>query len=306
MHMKKIVIALLCIAFIAFVATAITQNVQHEQWKDVPNPNNLDYDRYPYNDSVVLDYVGMPIESVYLDSNTIIFNEITDIQAFRQFNTIYGYNNVPYYSTRTTAYDLLTAYPIRNESDFLNVHVFKQDGSIDNCPNYDEFLICAEKVPLAAELAMHILENVESTGVNIYYNAEIDTVGLHFMPESNCVATLIIGRDLDIIDERFANILPILRKTLGTQNSSNIGGQEVSVHYFYQNRLYRGNETEEAYQYYAYYEKNDLQYLYQFSSNWSLIGQNVSAMHNPPVTLHFVKTQDECRVLFVDYIAVLG
>ena len=116
---------------------------------------------------------------------------------------------------------------------------------------------------------------------------------------------MVIGKDLSAIDARFSNILPILQDTLGTENSSYIGAQEVSVHYFYQNRSFRGQKTEEAYQYYAYYERDGLQYLYQFSSNWSLPGQNVSAMHNPPSTLHYVETQDECREQFVAYLLTL-
>lgn len=68
------------------------------------------------------------------------------------------------------------------------------------------------------------------------------------------------------------------------------------------NRSFRGEKTEEAYQYYAYYEREGMQYLYQFSSNWSLVNQNVSAVHNPPSTLHYVETQDECRKQFVDYL----
>ena len=157
-----------------------------------------------------------------------------------------------------------------------------------------------------AEHILEIFEKGDTTNADAYYNGSIDSYGISFRPESNCVATVVIGKDIASIDDRFENILPMFQSTLGTENSSFIGEQEVSVHYFYQNRLFRDSKTEEAYQYYVYFERDGLQYLYQFSSNWSLIGQDVSALHNPPSTLHYVETQDECRDLFVKYLLLLA
>ena len=263
---------------------------------------NANYDQYPYNDGEVLDYVGKSLDNIQTNAGKIIFNEITDIDAYRKFNTLYGYENKPYYSTRTTALDLLTSYPMADENDKLNVAIFERDGSIGNCPNYDDFLKFTENAPTAAELVMRVFEKGNNSYVDAYYNGSVDCAGISFGPTSDCSATVVIGKDLSAIDTRFSNILPILQDSLGTERSSYIGGQEVSVHYFYQNRSFRGEKTEEAYQYYAYYEREGMQYLYQFSSNWSLVDQNVSAVHNPPSTLHYVETQDECRKQYVDYL----
>ena len=259
---------------------------------------------YPYNDYGVLDYIGKSLADMQTDAGTLHFNEITNIDAYRKFNTVNRLKNRPFYSTRSTAYDLLTAYPAADEEhDLLDATIFERDGSIKNCPHYDEFLQFTEKAPVAAELAMRLLEKGDTVGV--FYNSAIDAAGLSFMPTANCLATVVIGEDLSAIDPRLSDFLPILQATLGTENSSYIGEQEVSVHYFYQNRSYRGEKTEEAYQYYVYYERDGLQYLYQFSSNWSLPGQNVSAIHNPPSVLHYVETQDDCRKLFADYLLAL-
>ncbi|MBQ3009868.1 MAG: hypothetical protein IJA20_02880 [Methanocorpusculum sp.] len=263
-------------------------------------------DNYPYNDTDVLDYIGMPLEDLETDNGTVVFNEITDIEAYRKFNTNYGYEDKPYYSTRTTAYDFLTWYPVASENDFINVAIFERDGSIENCPNYDEFLQFKDRAPIAADLVLEIFEKGDTTHADAYYNGSIDSYGISFRPESNCVATVVIGKDIASIDSRFEHILPIFQSALGTENSSYIGGQEVSIHYFYQNRLFRDSKTEEAYQYYVYFERDGLQYLYQFSSNWSLIGKDVSALHNPPSTLHYVETQDECRELFLEYLFMLA
>lgn len=252
-----------------------------------------------------MDYVGKSLDNIQTNTGKIILNEITDIDAYRKFNTLYGYENEPYYSTRTTALDLLTSYPTADENEMLNVAIFERDGSIENCPNYDDFLKFTEKAPIAAELVMRVFEKGNTSYADAYYNGSIDCAGISFEPTSSCTATVVIGKDLSAIDTRFSNILPILQGSLGTESISYIGGQEVSVHYFYQNRSFREEKTEESYQYYAYYEREGLQYLHQFSSNWSLIDQNVSAIHNPPSTLHYVETQDECRKQFVDYLLIL-
>lgn len=285
-----------CLGLIVFGTVRISMRNQE--------PNSSDY---PYNDHEVLDYIGKSLGNIQTDADEIVFNEITDIDAYRKFNTLYEYENKPYYSTRTTAFDLLTSYPVADENDLLNIAIFERDGSIENCPNYDDFLKFTEKAPIAAELIMQVFESGNASQADAYYNGSIDAAGISFRPTStgNSIATVVIGKDLSAIDARFSNILPILQDTLGTENSSYIGAQEVSVHYFYQNRSFRGQKTEEAYQYYAYYERDGLQYLYQFSSNWSLIGQNFSAVHNPPSTLHYVETQGECREQFVDSLLTL-
>lgn len=113
---------------------------------------NANHDQYPYNDGKELDYVGKSLDNIQTNTGKIILNEITDIDAYRKFNTLYGYENEPYYSTRTTALDLLTSYPTADENEMLNVAIFERDGSIENCPNYDDFLKFTEKAPIAAEL----------------------------------------------------------------------------------------------------------------------------------------------------------
>ena len=287
---------------VAVTGVLILSTLRDHTGNSTEKPANSNY---PYNDHDVIDYVGMPLDSIQTEAGTVLFNEITDIEAYRKFNTSYVYENKPYYSTRMTAYDLLTGYPTAGEADIINAAVFERDGTVENCPNYDEFLLFKDKAPIAAELILEIFENDDTTHADVYYNGSIDSYGISFRPESNCVATVVIGKDIASIDSRFENVLPMFRSTLGTENSSLIGTQKVSVNYFYQNRLFRDSKTEEAYQYYAYFEQDGLQYLYQFSSNWSLIGQNISAIHNPPATLHYVQAQDACRERFVEYLLLM-
>ena len=106
-----------------------------------------------------------------------------------------------------------------DENDKLNVAIFERDGSIGNCPNYDDFLKFTENAPTAAELVMRVFEKGNNSYVDAYYNGSIDCAGISFGPTSDCSATVVIGKDL--------------QDSLGTERSSYIGGQEVSVHYLW-------------------------------------------------------------------------
>lgn len=292
------------IAMAACLCLLVTGTVTLPMFRQAPggivDPPNAS--EYPYNDEDVLDYIGMPLDDIQTDAGKIILNEITDMEAYRSFNTRYDLEGNPYYSTRITAFSLLTEYPVSNPKEVIDISVFEKDGRVENCPQYDQLLLLGQKAPIATELIMQIFAQGDTDYADVYYNECIDTYGISFYPEGNCVASLVVGEDIAAIDERFERILPILQGSLGTKNTSYMDGQEISVHYFYQNRLFLDSKTEEAYQYYVYFERGGLQYLYQFSSNWALVGKNVSAIHHPPHTLHYVKTQEECRELFAEYL----
>lgn len=292
--------AVMCIIFIGSIII-LTQDKEPDVIIPAPQSNS-----YPYNDNEVLDYIEKPINDKETELGIIKFNAITDIEAYRKYNTFYGFNNKPYYSTRKSGIDILTSIPVEHEDDFINVSVFEKDGSFANCPGYNDFLKLKEYSPFCADLILHLFEKDLTDFYNIFYNKKNGTCGILFNPDSNCIATAVIGENISLLDSRYDSIIPIFKSTLGTNDSSFLGGQEFSIHYFYQNRLFHESKTEEAYQYYVYFEHDELEVLLQFSSNWSLIDQNVSALHNPPHTLHYVKTQEGCLDMFIDYINALA
>lgn len=291
--------AVLCLIFIGSIIILIQAK---EPDVIIPAPQGS----YPYNDNEVLDYIEKTIKDKKTELGTIKFNAITDIEAYREFNTSYGFNNKPYYSTRKSVFDILTSIPVEHENDFINVSVFEKDGSIENCPAYNDFLQIREYSPFCAELILSLFEKDLTDFYSIFYNKKNDTCGFLFNPDSNCIVTAVIGKDISSLDSRYDSFIPIFKSTLGTNNSSFIGEQEFSIHYFYQNRLFRNTKTEEAYQYYVYFEHSELEVLLQFSSNWTLPDQNVSALHNPPHTLHYVKSQEGCLNMFIELIDTLA
>jgi hypothetical protein len=254
--------------------------------------------KYPYNDDKVLDYVGATLDDIPTDDGTIVFNEITDIELYRNFNADYRYEGLLRYYTRFTALSLLEQYS-SNQIEPDSLTLYKKDGSFEKCIAYSSFLTFSKHFPREAAFAKKLYDFSNEQPIGINGVPSISAVGF-YSQLSNCILSVVISPDLSSIDSRLAEFLPLLRSTLGTENSSTINGHEVSVHYFYQQRSFRGEKTEEAYQYYAYFEADGLQYLYQFSSNWSLPGENVSAVHNPPAVLAYVDSQEYCRKTFIN------
>ena len=69
--------------------------------------------------------------------------------------------------------------------------------------------------------------------------------------------------------------------------------------------MLRDETQEECYQYYAYFEKDGVEYLYQYSSNWTIPGEAVTAIHNPPHTISEAISQEESREMFVDILSAI-
>lgn len=260
---------------------------------------------YPYNDAAVLDYTGKKLDPVCTEDMEMIFNELTDIEAYRRFN-LYQESVGNYYQTGTTVYDLFLQAPVKDDKSFLNITLFEKDGKLENCPAYEEFKIFAEKAPLIAEKCRLLLQQNEIQTVSLFYNEELPDSAVLFtrlLPgEYNDSLTLLVSEDISRIDKRFEELLPTLKAVLGTENSSHIDGQEISLCYFYQTRLYQEVTTEEAFRYYAYWEKDGLEMLCQYSSAFTLPDQAVSAMHNSPEMLC---TQEEARALFLKLLPLL-
>ena len=274
----------------------------------VPGGNTAPEGNYPYNDAAVLDYTGKKLDPVRMEDMDLIFNELTDIEAYRRFN-LYQESVGNYYQTGTTVYDLFLQVPVRDDKSFLNITLFEKDGKLENCPAYEEFKIFSEKAPLIAEKCRLLLKQDEIQAVSLFYNENLpDSAVLFARPlpgGSNDSLTLLVSEDISRIDERFEALLPTLKAVLGTENSSHIGGQELSLFYFYQTRLYNEKTTEEAFRYYAYWEKDGLEMLCQYSSAFTLPGQAVGALHNPLQTMQTLHTQEEARDLFLKLLPLL-
>lgn len=255
---------------------------------------------HPYNDFAVLDYTGSDLDDFSCLGQTLVMNEIgaDELDAFRRFCTFLSFrDNSPYYQTSEPLYNILTDYPISGEEDILSFLVHRKDGAFENSLSYDTYLSYLALDETHASL-LERLYYLSKDGVQTRYLKAEQILGLYTRPMTNCVFTMLIGTDLHGLDPRLDEMLPIFDGTNGN-TASTLNGTEVTVSYFYQTRLYREETTEEAYLYFAYFELNDVQYLCQFSSNWTLPGETVSADHNPSGgVLAPAFSQEDCRMKF--------
>ena len=264
---------------------------------------------YPYSDTKELDYIGMVAANVETSAGTIVFQEITDIETYRAFNNVSKETDTVYYDTQNGAYHHVAAGFIEGKDcdDFV---LSVQDGMIKNSmddASYQE--LCQNYVDLERMNDYFLKEDKLADslrGITVAdWNVVAIQTGLKEAP--NGQITLLMGENLDIIDPQMAAFTTSMKALLGTEQGSTIAGQEVAVQYFYQQRMFRQEALEECYHYYVYFEKDGMQYLYQFSSNWTLPGEEVTALHNPPDTLAYAMSQEEARSCFAEIlVGMLG
>lgn len=252
---------------------------------------------YPYNDSTVLEYTGSILDDLNFLGETIVMNEIgeTDMDMLRLFSTVYPDRHTPHYDTRTPLYNILADYPISGDSDVITFHVFRKDGEFSGSPSYDRYLELDETHGRFTQT----LYDLSGEFVRSYYLKEKEILGIYTYPLTNCTFSMLIGENLCGLDPRLDAMLPILDGSTGNTASS-VSGVDVVVSYFYQTRLYREETMEESYLYFAYFEIDGNKYLCQFSSNWTLPGQTVSAEHNPPQILAYASSQENYRTRFAE------
>ena len=253
---------------------------------------------YPYSDTQVLDYVGMELADMETAAGVIVFNEITDIEGYRDFNNRKLLVGETYYDTHNAVnYHALLGQSI--ESFLWKL----EDGELVERSDIAVYEPVKNKWPQVTTMAEYLLED-EGIGNTlrglVVGEPEAVTIEVYPAEGPNGIITVLAGTDLDGLSEQMQSFLLSFRETLGTQKSSVIAGQEVAVQYFYQQRMFKQEALEECYNYYVYFEKDGMQYLYQYSSNWTLPGEEVTAIHNPPHSMSYAMSQEKSRELFAE------
>ena len=294
--------------FVLIVALEVIINLPRHPAETVPTVPTISApaNHYPYDDTEHLEYVGKNLDPMEWEGNRLVFNEITDMESYRQFN-LRQEGSVTYYETGTAVYDLLLEYPVESDRDFLSITLFEKDGAVENCPDYPQLQTLSDRAPVLAKMVLALLDGGKAKSVSAYMNYSLEhTAALFTRPDNDGSFTVLASDSLSKIDPRLDSLLPYLKSFLGTKGASLVGDQELSLCYFYQTRLYQGQIEEDSFRYYAYFERDGLEYLVQFSSGWTLPGQNISALHNPPRTLHYVTSQEDARKQLADLLALIA
>ncbi len=272
-----------------------SDGVASESWQE-PESVEGNQGSYPYNDKVVLDYVGMLLADMETADELIVFNEITDIEMYRELN--YHVAGSYLYETRDSLYRYVVA---EADTDYFRLTV--EDGLWSGGEAYETACTMQEGLDDVAEYLLW----EEGLGTNLYgaVSDSMETVVLKttLAEGPNGQVTVLVSKDLDALGDEVQAFVTPMREILGTEQGSIISGQEAAVQYFYQQRMFKEEAVEECYHYYVYFEKDAVQYLCQFTSNWTLPGEAVTAIHNPPYTLSEALSQEESRELFAEILS---
>lgn len=279
--------------------TASNDMAVGESSQETENMQENQCSYYPYNDKLVLDYVGIELENIRMADGTVVFNEITDIEMYRELNNLSVQQDTVYYDTKDSLYYYLSA---EEDTKYFTDRAV-DDLASGNTEDRDNQETCKQDNQDRANIAGYLLE--ESRLGNVVEGAISDS--METIAWKNYVAdspdgqvTILASKDLDALGSRMQAFVAPMRKKLGTEQGTLISGQEAVVQYFYQQRMLNEEIVEESYQYYAYFEKGDVEYLYQYSSNWTLPGEAATAIHNPPYTISEAISQEASREMFVE------
>ncbi len=255
-----------CVCIVVAVSVPVIKEFSHPPKKGVY--------RYEYEE---LEFISAPLDDMQTERGSIIFNQITDIEAYIRFNTPPDRDGITYYDLRNTTYDLVCG-------DFGGFNIGKTDGSIENNANYGNFIQLEKDYPNVAKIITRMLELYPA----VTFSYDENAAAIQLSPLGNCIISVAAAEDLSSVDQRFDEILPILK----SGESSLIADQEVSIHYFYYN-----NGKSESYIYYAYFEKDGMEYQYQLTSSKSpIFGGDI---------LEFTDPQGNCRQAFADYLLAI-
>ncbi len=257
---------------------------------------------YPYSDTKELEYIGMVAANVETSAGTIVFHEITDIERYRAFNDVNEDTEEVYYDTHNGVYQHLSDgfREGKKGDDFV---LTMQEGNLESSKDYTLYKELCQSYSGLEEMVDYFIKDdmwADSVRGMVIYDWNATAIQTNLKEAPNGQITLLMGENLDIIDPQLAAFTTSMKALMGTEQSSTIAGQEAAVQYFYQQRMYKVEALEECYNYYVYFERDGMQYLYQFSSNWTLPGEEVTAIHNPPDTLSYAMSQEEARSCFAE------
>ena len=126
------------------------------------------------------------------------------------------------------------------------------------------------------------------------YDKESVAVSAEVVVWNNNTLNVIVSNDFDSVEHTTVkNHISQMRSILASNTTSLVNGKECAISFVYQTRYCEEkNVDEERYIYYAFFEKDDQEYLVQFTSNYTLPDSNKTAFD---VTGN---SQEECKKAF--------
>lgn len=132
-------------------------------------------------------------------------------------------------------------------------------------------------------------------------NPTITGIGLEAPVYENCVLNVVATKDFNKIStESVKKAVNEIETIKNTKVGSVVNGKNISICYVYQTRFNKEKGVEEErYIYYALFSQNNINYLVQFFSNYTVQNSNKTAYGMEQ------RSQDQCKKAFEDIVRII-
>ncbi len=278
-----IVILVFIIAKVYFLnfRPSVSDEVQIEKGTDIDNCN-------PYED--ITEYIPMQITSIKTEEATIDFHQISNIDA----NTDKMVDNLYSEYSANLSEGIKDCFP---EFDNEGTVRFSRISN-DDKERYQTFLnyIGNNGFDLLLNLnnmAEHRYDNLECVTFQ-KKNSNVELAKISAYLYSNVEVNILISKNLSQVKSVYENnTYQELMELLSSENASVMSGIRMSNVYHYQQRIFRkdtDNITEEQFIYYTYLKKDELEYLIQYKSNYTVLEGQKEYMY-----VGDLQSQEVCR-----------
>ncbi len=253
------------------------------------------YDPYTYKP----DYVPSPIATIEAQDIHINFQQLSNIQddTDRLLDDIYDEYSM---NNSLGIKDFIPEFNSVGEVSFSRI----SDNDSDNYQYFTDYLGDNTSTFLQAlsNMSEHRFSSINC--VTFQKDSDIKLGLISFPLFSNVEVNLLISKDFSKIAAISENsTYQVLKDVIASENVSTMKDVDLSTVYYYQQRVFQGNEestTEEQFIYYTYFNKNDLEYLLQFKSNYTVLEGQKEYM-----VVGDLQTQEVCRNTFIKLLNLL-
>lgn len=252
-----------------------------------PETNNAGNKPYPYEDKI--EYIPSEIQVSRLENGYIAYNQITDVDE----NIADLYAKI--YDSCQLKRDFHPIFNSNKDVTFSRI----SDTSDSDKERYAEYLQyggekTADLLYMLVNLPQQRDHAIQCILLQKGRDAKTVAIGAKKSIYDNCSLNTVMSNDLSKVSgSSVQRFIKDLQGILNTNRESQITTTNISTHFFYQQRVNLEKDmTEERYIYYAYFENEGMQYLCQFTSNYTLKGSSQNAYGANG------ETQEKCREAF--------
>lgn len=248
---------------------------------------------YPYEKEIQCIPKDMPVSKY--DDSLFVYNQIenNDVDIVDLYVVLYD-----------SSYLRRNCHPMFDDNgnaSFLR----KSHGTDTDKKRYDEIVsYLGNKSTLMATLSELPQNTNKSLTCILFQNGKAPTttgIGFEVGVYKNCILNIVAAKDFNEIDNKSVkNFVGNINAIKVTNTNSVIKGKKAVICYIYQIRFNKEkNIDEERFMYYTLFSQGDMDYLVQFSSNYTIQNSNKNAYGIEQ------DSQDKCKKAFEEIMQII-